>query len=323
MPQYDLPLDELRAFRPAVRRPDDFEDFWARTLAESRAAAAPPEIERVDSGLRLVDTHDLSFSGFAGQRVRGWVHVPAGADGPLPAVIEFIGYGGGRKLAWQDHAYAEAGYVHVVMDTRGQGWWAAGATTDQDTGEGVGSIPGQMTRGILDPSTYFYRRVFADAALLVDAVRTLPQVDAARVAVTGGSQGGGIAIAAAALSEGLAGAAVDVPFLCHIERAVAITDARPYGELVDFFGRYRDDVETALHTLSYVDGVNLAPWATAPTLFSVALRDDICPPSTVFAAYNAWQGPRDIAVYPYNGHEGGGEHHMLRRLAFLREVFAG
>ncbi|MFS0732387.1 acetylxylan esterase [Microbacterium sp. 1P10UB] len=321
MPQYDLPLDELRDYQPTVRRRDDFADFWSGTLAESRAAAAAATTRRVDSGLRLVDTFDLEFSGFGGERVRGWVHVPAGSSEPLPAVVEFIGYGGGRKLAWQDHAYAEAGYVHVVMDTRGQGWWAVGATADHGAGEGIGGIPGQMTRGILDPADYFYRRVFTDAALLVDAVRELPQVDATRVAVTGGSQGGGIAIAAAALSDGLVGAAVDVPFLCHFERAVAITDARPYGELVDFFARYRDDVERAFDTLSYFDGVNLAPSADVPALFSVALRDDICPPSTVFAAYNAWAGPRDIAVYPFNGHEGGGEHHMLRRLAFVREVF--
>ncbi|AZS37454.1 Cephalosporin-C deacetylase [Microbacterium lemovicicum] len=321
MPQYDLPLEELRDYRPTVRRRDDFAEFWSDTLAESRAATVPASTRRVDSGLRLVDTSDLEFPGFGGERVRGWVHVPAGAAGPLPAVVEFIGYGGGRKLAWQDHAYAEAGYVHVVMDTRGQGWWAVGATADHGAGEGIGSIPGQMTRGILDPADYFYRRVFTDAALLVDAVRELPQVDETRVAVTGGSQGGGIAIAAAALSEGLVGAAVDVPFLCHFERAVALTDARPYGELVDFFARYRDDVERAFDTLSYFDAVNLAPAADVPALFSVALRDDICPPSTVFAAYNAWAGPRDIAVYPFNGHEGGGEHHMLRRLAFFREVF--
>jgi cephalosporin-C deacetylase len=55
-------------------------------------------------------------------------------------------------------------------------------------------------------------------------------------------------------------------------------------------------------------------------LFSVGLIDDITPPSTVFTAYNHYAGPKDIAVYPYNGHEGGQTAHLLAKLAFLAAV---
>ena len=60
--------------------------------------------------------------------------------------------------------------------------------------------------------------------------------------------------------------------------------------------------------------------AHAPALFSVGLMDDICPPSTVYAAFNHYGHPQgsEIDVYRYNGHEGGAAESWLRQQAFLR-----
>ena len=57
-----------------------------------------------------------------------------------------------------------------------------------------------------------------------------------------------------------------------------------------------------------------------PALFSVGLVDEITPASTVFAAYNHYAGPKQIAVYPFNGHEGGRTTHLKAKLAFLAEL---
>ena len=147
-------------------------------------------LEPVDSGLVTVDVRDLTFSGFAGQPVRGWVVVPRAVEGPLPCVVEFIGYGGGRGLPHEWLDWSAAGYVHLVMDTRGQGSsWRTGATADADTGGPA--APGFLTRGIADPADYYYRRLFCDAARAVDVARGLAEVDPDRVAVAGASQGGG------------------------------------------------------------------------------------------------------------------------------------
>ena len=320
MAEFDLPLSELENYRPTVRRPEDLESFWRSTLEESRRRAWAPRWERADTGLALLDTYDLTFSGFDGQPVRAWVHVPAGAPGPLPAVTEFHGYGGSRGVAWQNTFYAMAGYVHVTVDSRGQGWSEAGSTPDPDKDAGASTVPGLMTKGIAHRDTYYYRRLYTDAALAVDAVRELPWADPARVAVTGTSQGGGLAIAAAALTPDVSAVAADVPFLCGFERAMQITDRAPYSEIVEYLARYRDRVERTLEVLSYFDGINLATWAQAPALFSVGLRDETCPPSTGFAAFNAWASPdKQMAVYRYNDHEGGSEYHLRRKLAFLAE----
>lgn len=323
MPRFDLPVAELRSYRPAVQTPDDFDEFWARTLAESRAVAQPPTLTRVESPLTLVEVYDVSFSGFGGDAVRGWFVVPAGASGPLPTVVEFNGYGGGRGLPHERLAWAASGYAWAFMDTRGQGSaWGTGGDTPDPHGTGA-SAPGFMTRGIDDPEQYYYRRVFTDAALFIDAMRGLDQVDDARVAVTGGSQGGGIAIAAAGLSDGLVGVMPDVPFLCHFERAVGLTDRDPYNEIVRYLSVHRDAVDQTFRTLSYFDGANFAARAAAPALYSVALMDPICPPSTVYAAANGHLGGAEVIEYPFNEHEGGQGMHWQRQAAWLAARLQG
>ena len=174
-----------------------------------------------------------------------------------------------------------------------------------------------MPRGIESPETYYYRRVYTDAVRAIDAVRQHPMVDPARVAVGGGSQGGGIALAAAGLAGDLVAVLADVPFLCHFERAVGMTGHDPYQEIVRYLAVGRETREQAFTTLSYFDGVAFAARASAAALFSVGLLDPICPPSTVFAAYNAYAGEKDITVHHYNEHEGGAAGQWPLQAAFL------
>ncbi|WP_173922567.1 acetylxylan esterase [Agromyces sp. Marseille-P2726] len=322
MPRFDLPLEELRVYRPEVAEPDDFDAFWAETLAESRALAGSPSFARVESPLSAVEVYDVSFSGFGGDTVVGWFIVPAGSDGPFPAVVEYQGYGGGRGLPHEHLAWAASGFAYFVMDTRGQGSsWGTGGSTPDPHGVGA-SAPGFMTRGIESPGSYYYRRVFTDAVLAIEAVRSFEGIDGDRIAVSGTSQGGGIAIAAAALSEGVVAAMPNVPFLCHFERAVGMTDRLPYHEIVRYLSVHRDAAPRVFQTLAYFDGVNFAKRATVPALFSVGLLDPVCPPSTVFAARNHWDasgraGTPHIVEYAFNEHEGGAAAHWPRQHDWL------
>jgi len=315
---FDLPLDELRRYKPDRTEPADFDDFWAATLTESRGLAAPPRFEPYRSSLRTLDVFDVTFSGFGGQPIKGWLLAPAGATDPLPTVVEYIGYGGGRQFPYGWLTWATAGYAHLVMDTRGQGSeWSPGDTPDIETAPATGQHPGFFTRGIDHRDTYYYRRLMTDAVLAVDAAVAKPIVDANRVVVAGNSQGGGLALAVAGLSPIPKAAAIDVPAMCHWRRAVEITDTTPYHEVTRYLATRRDKVETTFATLAYFDGMNFAPRASAPALFSVGLMDDICVPSSVFAAFNHYGGPADIRVYPFNGHDAGHLHHVAEKFAFL------
>ena len=328
MPLFDLDAEALARYRPDVAEPEGFDDFWATTLAEARQHDLALRAEPVDAGLALVDVLDVTFAGFGGHPIRAWLTLPAGAEGPLPAVVEFLGYGGGRGLPHERLGWSVAGYAHLLMDTRGQGsGWGAGGSTPDPVGSGS-SHPGFMTRGVLDPTEHYYRRLFTDAVRAVEAARALPQVDAARVAVTGTSQGGGMALAVAGLVPDLLAVMPDVPFLSHIRRGVEIAPNDPYGEVRRYLAVHRDHVEPVFSTLAHFDGVSFARRASAPTLFSVALMDATCPPSTVYAAYNAYGDAaaadgsavdKDIAVYPFNEHEGGQGVQLARQMRWLAE----
>jgi cephalosporin-C deacetylase len=320
MPQTDLPLEELRRYDPQLRAPDDLWDFWAATLDE--AAGRPLEVSctPVDTGLVSVETHDVAFTGFGGHRIRAWLHLPARAlrgDDPLPGVVQYQGYNGGRGLPHEHVLWAAAGFAQLVVDTRGQGsGWTVG-----DTGDPVGSAaaqPGFMTRGVLSPQEYYYRRVYTDATRALEVLRHHPEVDGDRTAVTGVSQGGGVALAVSALAPGVRAVMPDVPFLCDFPRATRIAPGDPYGEVVRYLKAHRDRVDQVFRTLSYFDAAVLGRRSSAPALFSVALMDEICPPSTVFAAFNAYGGPKEISVYPFNDHEGGEAHHQRAQLTWLR-----
>jgi cephalosporin-C deacetylase len=327
MALFDKPLSELKTYLPDRNEPADFDAFWARTLAETRQDALTPHFTPVDYGLRTVETFDVTFNGFGGQPIKGWLMLPKQRRGPLPAVVQYVGYGGGRGFPIDSLLWSSAGYAHLLMDTRGQGSaWSPGDTPDSEPDGGNPQFPGFMTRGILDPATYYYRRVFTDAVRAVETAQAHPAVDVSRIAVTGGSQGGGIALAVAGLAPALLGDAVrvcmpDVPFLCHYRCATEMTDSHPYQEIVRYCKVHRDKIETVFRTLSYFDGVNFAARASAQTLFSVALMDDICPPSTVFAAYNHYAGAKDIRIWQFNQHEGGQSYQALEQLRFLHGLW--
>ncbi len=318
MPLFDLPLDDLRVYLPEREEPVDFDAFWSRTIEEARSRSTGLRRVEVDAGYRELITEDIEFDGFGGNPIKGWFVAPRHRAGPLPVVVSYIGYGGGRGLIGSWSQFPSAGIAQFVMDTRGQGSrYRPGDTADGAfTGPGSGGV---MTLGIDDPAAYYYRRLFTDAVLAIDAARQHPLVDPTRVFVQGGSQGGGIALAATALTEGLAGAIIDVPFLCDIRRAVGLVDSHPYGELSQYLRIHRGSEDQVFRTLSYVDGVNFAARAQVPALFSVGLMDQVCPPSTVFAAYNHYAGEKQIEVYPYNGHENGEEYQMEKTVTFVRD----
>ncbi len=318
MPFFDLPLEQLQAFKPARTEPADFDAFWETTLSEARAFPLNAVFEPTAPEIKTLETFDVTFNGFAGQPIKAWLVLPKHRDGKLPCVVEYIGYGGGRGLPIDHLGFSSAGFAFLIMDTRGQGTtWREGHTPDIETEPGNPQYPGFMTRGILKPSSYYYRRVFTDAVRAIEAAKEHPAVDASRIAVTGGSQGGGIGIAAAALEPSVSFCLPEVPFLCAYRRATELIDTMPYGEISNYLKTHRSHLETVFNTLSYFDGVNFAARAKSKALFSVGLMDTICPPSTVYAAYNHWQGEKEMRVYPYNNHEGGQNVHFLEKIRFL------
>ena len=318
MPFFDLSLDKLVSYRSSTPAPADFDAFWQATLSEARQHPIDAVFTPLDVGFAAVDLYDVTFSGFGGHRIKGWYIKPVGRE-PTGTVVKFIGYGGGRGFPQEHLLWPATGRAVFVMDTRGQGSsWSV-----SDTADPVGSDPahpGFMTRGITDKANYYYRRVYTDGVRAIDAVLTRPETKADKLAVVGGSQGGGIAIAVAGLDSRVTAAMPDVPFLSDFRRAVGLTTRDPYGEIVRYLAVHREGADKAYETLNYFDGIHFSARAKMPGLFSTGLMDDVCPPSTVYASFNAWAGPKEIEVYTFNNHEGGGVFQDRAQVAWMQKV---
>ena len=321
MPFPDLIQPELGAYRSKVQMPVDFASFWEATIAEARAVGGAVTIASAETTLKAVQAFDVTFPGFGGHPIKGWLVLPANPAGRLPLVVQYLGYGGGRGFPHEQLHWAASGYAYFRMDTRGQGsGWSMGATADP-----VGttpSSPGMMTKGILDKDDYYYRRVFTDAVRAIDMLVAQDFVDGDKIAVCGGSQGGGISLAVAGIDPRVKAVMTDVPFLCDYPRAVQKAARDPYLEIVRFLAQHRDKKAKVFETLSYFDGVNFARQATAAALFSVAVMDETCPPSTVYGAFNAYAGgDKSIEEYEFNNHEGGQAFQDRAQMVWLGERF--
>lgn len=298
MPSIDLPLDQLWSYTPPPTEPADFAAFWERAIASAREIQLDLEFAPAPPPLAGVKAEQVWWNGLAGARISGWYVRPA-TGGPFPAVVQYHGYSGRGGRPLELYPLASQGLAVLSMDCRGQG----GESPDIPSLDG-GHRPGWLTRGLRDPENHYYRYVFADAVRAVDVVRSLDEVDASRVATTGASQGGGLALAAAALAGSVSFVWSDVPFLCDYRRAVALAPEPPYTEIADFVRRSPELEEQAFRSLSYFDMVNHAPRITCPARVTVGLWDTICPPSTIFAAFKRLgSSDKELVVRPYHGHD--------------------
>ncbi len=317
---FDLPLEELRSYCPHIPEPGDFDAFWSQTLTDHPFTPSTLEwVPASDSTVSSFSVQDVRFGGYEDSPIAAWLLTPPG-HGPFPTLVHFVGYGCGRGFPEEHLAWPASGFAILVVDARGQGgsYGSGGITADPAPAGGPTSMS-LMTRGIHSPYTYYYRRVFVDAHHAVEAASLLPEVDESRIYTWGASQGGALSVVAAALNSRVRALMSDVPFLCHFRRAVGLSTTRPYEELTRFFSVRRDLVEQTFATLNYFDVVHFARRTSVPALFSTALMDEVCPPSTVFAMVNTYAGEHSIEIYPYNGHEGGSTYQLRRQIAWARE----
>ncbi len=306
---FDMPLEQLPAYQGTNPRPADHDEYWERALAEMRAQQPQVELIPADFQTDFADCFHLWFTGVRGARVHAKLLRPKAPASPGPAVLMFHGYSG-NSGPWLDKlGYVAQGFTVAALDCRGQGG------PSQDVGDHYGTtLRGHIIRGLDGPpDNMLYRHIFLDTARLARVVMDMPQVDPDRVCATGGSQGGALTIACASLEPRIQRAAPVYPFLSDYQRVWQLDmDQNAYEELRLWFRHFdpQHQREQEVFTqLGYIDIQHLAPRIQAEVMLGTGLMDQICPPSTQYAAFNKISAPKSVRHYPDFGHETLPGHH--------------
>ena len=167
--------------------------------------------------------------------------------------------------------------------------------------------PEKLTSGVRHPRGYYYEGAYADIFRAIDFVVSRPEVDSQRVAIMGTSQGGGIALATAALDPRIRVVVAHVPFLCGMRDAAAIPGSLVNG-LLSKADLNRPDV---WNTLDYFDPLRLTPGLRVPTLMSAGGKDTVCPASTIRSVFDAIDAIKALAWYPRLPHTSSGDFYRL------------
>lgn len=305
---FDFSWEKLQTYTGTNPRPANFDAFWGQALGEMRAV--DPQVELVPAAFQvpIAECFDMYFTGAGGARVHAKLLRPKDSPEPHPAVVMFHGYSG-NSGDWADKlSYVGQGFTVAALDCRGQGGLS------EDAGAVTGNTHrGHIIRGLTDalkgqPEKLLFRQIFLDTAQLAGLVMAMPEVDPERVGATGGSQGGALTVACAALEPRIKRAAPTFPFLSDYQRVWQMDQAKDaYAELKDFFRLFdpRHEQEAQVfEMLGYIDIQHLANRICGEVQWGIGLMDTICPPSSQFAAYNKISAPKSMVVYPDFGHEG-------------------
>ncbi len=303
MPLIDKPLEELKSYMGINPCPKDFDEFWDKSLAELAAIDPKVDFEPYDLKSNICDAYHLTFTSTKGARIHAKFLKPKNIEGRVPALLKFHGLSGNAGNWFDLIPYAAEGYVIASLDVRGQGGFS----------EDVGGVPGTtittpFIKGIDGkPEDLLYRDIFLDTAMLARVVMALDYVDEGRIGVYGGSQGGALSIACAALVPEIKLCAPDFPYLSDYKRVWEMDLDKGAYEGIRYYLRYFDPtherVDEFFEKLGYIDIQFLAKRVRAKVFIATGLMDTICPPSTQFAMFNKLICEKEMVIYPDFGHE--------------------
>lgn len=304
---FDFSLDKLQTYTGINPRPADFDTFWDSALAEMHALDSNVELVPAEFQASNAECFHLYFTGVGGARVHAKLLRPKNPAAKHPAVVMFHGYSG-NSGSWADKlGYVGQGFTVAALDCRGQGGLS------EDNSQIVGNTHrGHIIRGLDEalrghPEKLLFRQIFLDTAQLARIVMDMPDVDPDRVGATGGSQGGALTVACAALEPRIQRAAPVYPFLSDYKRVWQMDQAvNAYQELKDYFRLFdpcHENENAVFEKLGYVDIQNLTQRIRGEVRWVIGLMDTVCPPSTQFAAYNKITAPKSMITYPDFGHE--------------------
>jgi len=287
--------------QPTQINPPDFDAFWDGERA--RLAALPldarwtplPDYGTADAECSQVNLQNVGLTAGT-SRLYGILCTPRAA-GKYPALLAVPGagvrpYRGLAEVTGRGVITFQIG-IHGIPVIQPQEVYDS---------LGRGGLSGYQTFGLDSRERYYYRRVYTGTLRANDFLTSLPQWDGKNLGVTGGSQGGALAIVTAGLDRRVTRLAAYYPALSDV---TGYLQSRAGGwphmfRATEGPNVHRDEAKIA--TTRYYDVVNFARRVTVPGLYSWGFNDETCPPTSMYAAYNVITAPKRLMLAYDTGH---------------------
>lgn len=285
--------------KPTVKLPKDFDSFWEKALKENAKVAMESEItHKPEFSTDKVDVYMVNLKvNNNNRRIYGYMCKPKG-EGKFPVL--FCPPGAGVKGLNPYIGFAEQGFISFAIEIHG-------ISLDIDTKSNEfqqyrKELKDYWSINMDDKNTYYYKDVYLGCYRSIEFLMTQPECDGKNVAVTGGSQGGGLAIVTAALHKKVTCVASFYPAFCD---HTGFLNGRTGGWPKMFHPKNKDKTyytNENINNTAYYDVVNFAKKITIPGFYSFGYNDHTCPPTSVFSAINSISAPKDVLITPITGH---------------------
>ncbi len=305
------------SIEPVVEMPDDFVEFWEKGKEE--LAGIP-----IDAQLTLmpeyctpkVDVYHVSLQNVTlvpwrgASRFYGMLSVPK-APGKYPAILGVPG--AGVRPYYRDDR-AEDGFIVFKVGIHGI---PVNLEPDVYTQLGRGALAGYQINKLDDLDQYYFRRVYLGCVRAIDFIFSMPEFDGENLAVTGGSQGGALSIVTAGLDKRVKYLAAFYPALCDV---TGYLEGRAGGWPHMFKDVDLEKKPNWKKVAPYYDVVNFARQLTVPGWFSWGYNDNVCPPTSMHAAYNSIRSTKELHIFSETAHWAFPEQHQDANAWLFRKL---
>lgn len=287
---------EPTKINPTVALPQNFESFWKN--AKSELAQIPIDARMTllpDRCTEKVNVYHVNIQNYGNSRLYGILCVPK-APGKYPAILRVPG--AGVRAYNGDISTAEKGFITLEIGIHG-----IPVTMDPSVyaSLGQGALSGYFNYNMDNRDRFYYKRVYLGCVRANDFIDSLPQYDGTHLGVTGGSQGGALSIVTAALDPRVKYLAAFYP---------ALSDVTGYlqgraGGWPHYFDKNNlpfNNTKEKISAIAYYDVVNFARQLRVPGNYSWGFNDEVCPPTSMYAAYNQIKAPKQLYLALETGH---------------------
>ena len=271
---------------PTTTVPADFQDFWQSSLERLAEIPLDPVLTLMpERSTHLTDVYHISFNNIQG-KIYGMLTVPKKA-GKYPAVLHVPGAG----IRPYYGANIDQGVISLQVGIHGVPVNEYDSPLYQNLA--AGPLNGYMRFNLDDKDNYYYKRVYLGMVKAVDLIFSLPEFDGESLGVMGGSQGGALAIVTAGLDK-------RIKYLVSYYPALADLTGYLHGRAGGWPHMFKDEFTNKpekIETSKYYDVVNFAKQVKVPGFYSLGFNDNVCPPTSMYAAYNSVNAEKELSLY--------------------------